>query len=265
MTRPEARLPLFVFDFDGVVCDSTDECMVTSWNAWQQWRGGSGFRRSTAPFSESERSRFRALRPRVRGAGEYYVLLRSFDEGVDIKGEAAYEALVERWREHIGPFARLFFSMRDRLRDEDLALWIDLHPVYGKVVEVMTALHRERRLYIATLKDGRSVRLILARHGLELEPERVLDESMISSKLEALDAIRERAGCAKADMIFIDDNATHLVEPHAAGYAVWLAAWGATFPDYVRLAAERGIRVMDSEASVSMLAFGGGVPAAPVR
>lgn len=258
-------MPIFVFDFDGVVCDSTDECMVTSWNAWQQWRGGSGFREGIEEFSEWDRSRFRALRPRVRGAGEYYVLLRSFDEGVDIGGQAAYDALVERWREHIGAFARLFFSMRDRLRDENLGLWIDLHPVYGKVVEVMAALHRERRLYIATLKDGRSVRLILARHGLELGSGRLLDESMIKSKLQALDAIRECAGCAKSDMIFIDDNATHLVEPHAAGYPVWLAAWGAAFPDYLSLAAERGIRVLDSEASVSTLAFGGGVPAATVR
>jgi len=26
-----------VFDFDGVVCDSTNECLVTAWNAWERW------------------------------------------------------------------------------------------------------------------------------------------------------------------------------------------------------------------------------------
>ena len=35
---------IVVFDFDGVVCDSSDECMVTSWNAWEKLELKKGFR-----------------------------------------------------------------------------------------------------------------------------------------------------------------------------------------------------------------------------
>ena len=71
---------IIVFDFDGVVCDSTDECMVSSWNAWEKWQSRKGFRRTLAEFSVDELQAFRKVRPRVRGAGEYYILRRAFDE-----------------------------------------------------------------------------------------------------------------------------------------------------------------------------------------
>ena len=65
-----------VFDFDGVVCDSTNECMVTAWNAWERWNKKEGFRRSLVEFYQSEIENFKPLRPYVRGAGEYYILMR---------------------------------------------------------------------------------------------------------------------------------------------------------------------------------------------
>ena len=68
-----------VFDFDGVVCDSTNECMVTAWNTWERWNKRDGFRRSLDEFTQSEIETFRPLRPYVRGAGEYYILMRHFD------------------------------------------------------------------------------------------------------------------------------------------------------------------------------------------
>ena len=48
----------FVFDFDGVVCDSTNECMVTAWNAWERWNSREGFRRSFDEFTPKETSAF---------------------------------------------------------------------------------------------------------------------------------------------------------------------------------------------------------------
>ena len=46
---------IVVFDFDGVVCDSTDECMVTSWNAWEKWNERDAFRTNLREFNEKDR------------------------------------------------------------------------------------------------------------------------------------------------------------------------------------------------------------------
>lgn len=249
------KLPLFVFDFDGVVCDSTDECMVTSWNAWQRGHGGTSFRTDLSDFSLEECKSFRALRPRVRGAGEYYILRRSLSEGISILDQRTYDGLLMQWKEDIAPFSKVFFEMRDQLRSIDLERWIELHPVYPEVLAVMRELNRDGRLYIATLKDAKSVKLILEGQGIEVSPEHLLDESVINSKLQALDLIRNQTACGKLDLIFIDDNATHLVEPHASGYKVRLATWGVPLKEYINLAVEHGIPVLKTQSEVRALAF----------
>ena len=83
--------PVIVFDFDGVVCDSTDECLVTSWNAWERWNGRSGYRARLEEFTRAERDAFRPLRPYVAGAGAYYVLRRCLEENLPIHAQADFD------------------------------------------------------------------------------------------------------------------------------------------------------------------------------
>jgi phosphoglycolate phosphatase-like HAD superfamily hydrolase len=235
---------IFVFDFDGVVCDSTDECMVTSWNAWKKWKGRTGFRKTISEFTEKEVVQFRKIRPRVRGAGEYYIVHRAFSEGIDIEGQSHYNQLEADWKEYITPFKAVFFEMRERLRDINLDAWIDLHPVYDGVIEIMKQINDQKKLYIATLKDGKSVRLILEKQGLFIEEEKLLDQAQITSKLQALDYFRKQVDCHKNDMIFIDDNVTHLLDPKSSGYPVYLATWGSVVDEYLEIAEQKKIPLL---------------------
>ena len=237
---------IIVFDFDGVVCDSTDECMVTSWNAWEEWEARDNFRDDLSEFTEDDKLNFRKVRPRVRGAGEYYILRRAFSEGISIDNQEVYDELEEQWQENIEPFKSIFFKAREKLRRDDINAWIDLHPVFNGVVEVMKTLNDQNRLYIATLKDAKSVRLILENKGLDIKKDRLLDQAQITSKLQALDRYRKQIGCDKKDMIFIDDNVTHLLKPKNAGYDVFLTVWGETIDEYLHIAKIQNIQLLDN-------------------
>lgn len=230
-----------VFDFDGVVCDSTDECMVTSWNAWEMWESCSGFRRKLSEFSDQEKIAFRKLRPYVRGAGEYYIIRRAQADKIELQGQNDIDHYGKLWKEFIDPFKNVFFDCRNKLRGENFLAWIELHPVFHEVVGVLIELNRQNRLYIATLKDGESVKLILQHHGVIIPPERMLDQSQIKSKLQALDRICEIVSCEKTDILFLDDNFTHLVEPFKAGYLVYLTNWGSALPEFAEMAKVAGI------------------------
>ena len=100
---------IVVFDFDGVVCDSTDECMLTSWNAWERWETRSSFRDDLSQFTKEDKLNFRRLRPRVKGAGEYYILRRALSEGISIEGQEFYNKLEQNWHEYFDVFKRFFF------------------------------------------------------------------------------------------------------------------------------------------------------------
>jgi len=234
-----------VFDFDGVVCESTDECMVSSWNAWENWQSRDAFRKNLDDFSADEQQAFRKVRPRVRGAGEYYILRRAFDENIPIENQQVYDDLVTQWAEHLDDFKAVFFNMRNRLRKENLDDWIDLHPVYENVIDVMKTLNDENRLFVATLKDAESVRLILNKQGVHIADDHLLDQSQIKTKLQALDHFRKQINCEKQGLIFIDDNVTHLLEPHAAGYPVYLTTWGSEMDEYLQIAKDNRIPLLD--------------------
>ena len=239
---------IIVFDFDGVVCDSSDECMVSSWNAWEEWEGRDNFRNDLSEFTENNKLNFRKVRPRVRGAGEYYILRRAFSEGISIDNQEVFDNLEEQWQENIEPFKALFFQVREKLRRDDINAWIDLHPIFNGVVEVMKILNDQNRLFIATLKDAKSVRLILENKGIKIKENRMLDQSQIKSKVQALDIFRKQLGCNKKDMVFIDDNVTHLLEPKNEKYTVFLATWGTVLEDYLSIAKINKIPLLNASA-----------------
>ncbi len=237
---------IVVFDFDGVVCDSTNECMVTSWNAWDRWSGGDNYRRTIAEFSPEEDQRFRRLRPFVKGAGEYYALRRVLQSGESesIISQDQHAQLCQQWAENCEKFKPVFFKQREWLRQQDLKKWIQLHPVFPSVIDTMIQLQQQNRLYIATLKDAESVKLVLQMHGLEISDDRMLDQSQIKNKLEALDTIRQWEGCAKQDMVFIDDNISHLMLPKANGYRVFQTTWGNVPEENLVQANKAGIELL---------------------
>jgi phosphoglycolate phosphatase-like HAD superfamily hydrolase len=235
-----------VFDFDGVVCDSTNECVVTAWNAWERWNKRDGFRRSLDEFIQSEIDTFRPLRPYVRGAGEYYILMRAINSsGVTIRSQQDFADFSEKWEGHLNLFKDVFFSERNRLRKEDMGSWIDLHHIYTDVIDVMKKLHNQGRLLIATMKDGESVKLILKKYGVDISPENILDQSQISSKLEALDYFVNSKKIKKDQLCFIDDNVTHLIAPHNAGYDVFLTIWGTVTDEYIEIAKKNNLNVLN--------------------
>ncbi len=236
-----------VFDFDGVVCDSTNECMVTAWNAWERWNKRDGFLRSLDEFTQSEIETFRPLRPYVRGAGEYYILMRAINSSdLFISSQKDFDNFRRKWEDQLSPFKAIFFQERQKLRSEDLNSWIELHDVYSDVITVMKDLHNQGRLLIATLKDGESVRLILNKNGIDVSPKDIMDQSQISSKLEALNYFVAGKKIKKDELCFIDDNVTHLIEPNNNGYKVFLSDWGNTMREHKEMALLENMSVLET-------------------
>ena len=235
-----------VFDFDGVVCDSTNECMVTAWNAWERWNSREGFRRSFDEFTLKETSAFHPLRPYVRGAGEYYILMRAINSsGATISSQQDFDHFREEWEGQLNSFKDVFFTERKRLRKEDIDSWIELHEVYNDVIDVMKNLHDQGRLLIATMKDGESVKLILKKNGIKILTENILDQSQISSKLEALNHFLTYKKIQKEGLCFIDDNITHLIEPSKNNYNVYLSGWGNTMEEHKKIAKKESRPIME--------------------
>ena len=238
---------LFVFDFDGVVCDSTDECMVTSWNAWQRWNGKNNFRKTLEEFTDREIDEFRPLRYYVRGAGEYYILRRLLSE-TNVKLIRSYEDFEiyqKKWTENVNQFKEYIFTERNSLRKQSLDDWINLHQVYPEIIELLHQISKVGSFYIATLKDYESVKLILAKNNVFVPASKILHQAIISTKLQALDMIKDTEKIEKTDIYLFDDNINHLIEPFEEGYQVYQTTWGNVPADYIDQATQRNVPLID--------------------
>ncbi len=207
-------------DFDGVICDSIDECLLTSYRAYRSLRPSSPL---PTEVPETFRREFHARRGFVRPSGHYYLLWEWITGFPGIRlSPREFEALEASHREGVRAFEHAFHAARDAFREAAPADWLALNPLYPGVVDTWPALLAWPR-YIVTTKDRAAVEAILSAHSLVASGIFARGEM---TKPDALRTICTRHGADPRDVVFVDDNALHLSDARATGVTTCLAGWG---------------------------------------
>lgn len=214
-----------VIDFDGVICDSTYECLVVSYNAWQKYNNLEDRRFKISQFDKEYINIFKKLRPFVKGAGEYLVLFEIMKEDKINFSFDHYNSILTSIKDKLLTFKDIFLIERNILRKKNFEDWIALHIIYDDVLKFMKKFQIDNKLYIATLKDKKSICILLNSVNFKLNNNYILDSSQIQSKLDGLNIIRKSKNINIKDMFFIDDNIDHLIDPNKLGYKSYLANW----------------------------------------
>jgi len=234
---------LLAVDFDGVICQSTDECMVTAYNAWNAYNGSDKFFSTIEDIPDEEADIFRTNRGYVRSGGEYYILMRMLSENKTLSGQQHFDELARQWHSACMAFSSMFYKSRQRLMRQNIGRWIALHHVFSEVLKKIEKHITNGQTYIITMKDRNSVDTILADKGLNVPEEKVLDKDSFPTKLAALEHLAKKHRISHANVRFLDDNVTHLLEPLARGFDVYLARWGFHTDDHLKLVENTEIKI----------------------
>lgn len=211
---------LVALDFDGVICDSIDECLATSYRAYSSLHPSFAL---PAEIPVAFRREFYARRGFVRPSGHYYLLWKWITEFPATQlSPRDFEALEANHRDSVQAFEHEFHAARDAFRGAALAQWLALNPLYPDVVDTWPALLEWPR-YIVTTKDRAAVEAILSAHSLAVNGIFARGEML---KSDALRAICMRHHAVPRDVVFVDDNALHLNDAQATGVTTCLAQWG---------------------------------------
>jgi phosphoglycolate phosphatase-like HAD superfamily hydrolase len=213
---------LVFLDFDGVICDSLLECLVSSWKAYHRLHRGA----MPASVPLSLRSQFQALRPFVRSGEDFVLLQQLIDEEAPVRTQADFDARLQR----CGPrtmerYRELFYAARSELLREQRGYWLALNRLYPHILPRLPAWLASPRLYILSTKRSPYIREILQHHGMSVDPARTLTCRARQKRTTILSVLDSR-GAERG--LFVDDQLDHLL-PHPgedgriAGY---LAAWG---------------------------------------
>lgn len=227
---------VLVLDFDGVICDSWRECAFVTWAGQHDWApaefGVSAFQAIPAAFIK----RFHALRGYARHLGHFLVPVLANSEQIRCQHD------FDRYYAGLAPnvvaeFVKRVSGFRVSVRTGQRAQWLAFQELYEGVHGLLSGL--ENRLYIVTARDRKSVRELLAAHGIAVEPERIYDAQ--HSKSAALFDIQTRE---HAKVYLVDDNLDDVMAARADGHHAAWALWGYSAPEHHAKAALVAVPVL---------------------
>jgi phosphoglycolate phosphatase-like HAD superfamily hydrolase len=237
--------PLLVLDFDGVVCDSMDECFVSSWIAYFTL-----YTKTQPPqVPTSLRRDFARLRPFIKTGEDYVLIQEILSNGTDAADQAGFDALIEQaGSEKMARFKEHFAAARNELLEKDRPFWLSLNRIYPHMLAAFTRLPKSAPIHILSTKDPRFIREILAASRIRLPEERI-SRSGTHDKLSRVDLLLRQERAEKA--VFIDDQIEHLKGNVNPGIEVYLAGWGYVKPEW--LTGGSGIAVLGPEDFISLI------------
>jgi len=247
---------ILALDFDGVVCDGLIEYFQTAWRAYCEL-----FHPESAEPPEGLAERFYPLRPVIETGWEMPILLYGLLQGVPDKEVLKdWPNIMPRLLEQSGieskAAAQAVDGVRDRWIHSDLAGWLSLHRFYPGVLDrIRKAMEAGVKPMIISTKEGRFIRQLLAREGLQFPETDILGKEVKQPKYETLRQLRTQQQ-APPTIWFVEDRLKALQsvsqQPDLEAVALFLADWG------YNVEADQQVAVADSRIHcISLEQFAG--------
>ena len=218
---------LLLWDFDGVICHSLDECLLTSYNAFRQYReDDEPLITSLADVTDDLRGFFYRTRQHVRRPGEYLILYEAFGQERSLDDYSQFGKLLSEHIRDIEDYEGVFFKARERLRKNDISEWLALHHGYPWVNEKWEALKETFQYYIVSNKDKESILLILKHLGLGISQKTIFGKEFSMNKAAIIKYILSIGHNSKEKVYLVDDHFGHLMDVAPLGIRLFFATWG---------------------------------------
>jgi hypothetical protein len=233
-------------DFDGVICDSVLECLVSSWTAYYRCR------RTPSPTAVplELRGRFTNLRPFARTAEDFVLIQELLDSGRQPQSQEEFDQERNARRDRLDRYRRLMYAVRGELLRKDPGRWFALHRLYPHVRQALPLWIPRKGFHILSTKRPRFIHAILHHYGFRMDRRRILP-CLAGGKQRTIARTMQRKGIRLA--LFVDDQPDHLRPERegriAAGREVQraLASWGYLREEWLR-DLPRGVELLHPDA-----------------
>jgi HAD superfamily hydrolase (TIGR01509 family) len=224
--KKECTARVVVFDFDGLLVDGLNECILVSWNGFHgkgpEFFGPEGLEAIPAQFKEA----FKNHRNFSRHLGhfvspfylhEHFTSQAQFDAAFSTIPIAAVDDFVDRAN-----------AARQAARDAHYQRWLEYHAFYPGILAMLKSISCP--IYIVTGKDAASVDELMRRSGIDVPLERIFGECR--DKVAVLKQIASAHDAAPSEVYFFDDNVSNARSAHESGFNAYWATWGYNAPDH---------------------------------
>lgn len=220
----QAKNNVLALDFDGVVIDSIQECLLNGYNAYARFSNGS----PVSQFNELPSAWLAEARRRrnfIRNGEDYVFIAHSIHLGERIDDQADFDVFTNRYAALRQSFFDLIYQQRLDFSQQTPHLWGELNPLYDGMGDFLRGYPQKETLFIITSKKLIFVEKILSAHGIELPAANLMDTSRAGKRQLIEEILQARRLPARA-FYFIDDQVDTLIKILPTGVNLLLASWG---------------------------------------
>jgi FMN phosphatase YigB (HAD superfamily) len=247
---------MLIFDFDGVLINSVDEVVLTTYNATTD-----SLFTSLAQVPVDLRQMFKNNRFHVQPIGDAIVLMywclanRQGDLNKILTPEE-YGTIADGTDIPLTDRTNLIYDTRKRFIEKDIERWFALHQTYQPLWDEL--IRRQNHPFVILTNKNHDATLRLCRHfGLNIDAKDIYSGDNGVTKIENMLRIQERFG--KKSYSFIDDSVKNLKELDLYFNAknktltLLLATWGYTGAQDKRIARKSGYPALQQTDVVRLL------------
>lgn len=235
---------LLILDFDGVIIDSIEECLVVGYNAAMTYLQRPERISSLQDLTPEQAERLRRLRNFIR-TGEDYVYLALADiYQQDISNQDQFDRFCAAHQDLQPLLRRLFYQTRQDFLANTPELWLQLNPFYAGMQSFLSRHKDHPSTLILTTKKLLYVQVILDQAQIYWPPERLCTVDKGIDKIDVLKQLIDERRLASWQVHFVDDQVDTLLKAKVTGVGLYLARWGYVNAEQLAQAQEAAIPVL---------------------
>jgi phosphoglycolate phosphatase-like HAD superfamily hydrolase len=249
-------IPMLIFDFDGVLINSLDEIVLTTYNATTD-----SLITSMAEIPADLVRMFKNNRFHVQPIGDAIALMdwclrNKKKDPQKILTPEEFLAIAGDFNMELTDRTNLIYGMRQRFITKDIAHWFALHHTYQPLWDEL--IQRNKYPFAILTNKNQDATLRLCRHfGLNIDTGDIYSGDNGVTKIENMLRIQERFG--QQPFFFIDDSIKNLVEldhhfnRNKKVLSLAWAAWGYVGTEDAGMALESGYPALQQIDVVRLL------------
>jgi phosphoglycolate phosphatase-like HAD superfamily hydrolase len=236
---------LLITDFDGVLCDSVQECFLVAYNTYKRLYTPS-FQRvlNLAEIEPAKREQFRKLRPYLKGAEDMVPIFLAVEECAPIKNQLEFDRWRDKHQAQLATYQQAFYAERDYLQRHAKAVWLSLNPLFDGIGEALRQQNSFKSVWILTTKRQQDVLEIFHYQGISFPADQVIYIQAAAKSKKLLEILRTN-GVVPSESVYIEDQIDFLVEAQKHGIGSYLVAWGYVSAEQNTLAIKHGIPMIE--------------------
>ena len=223
-------------DFDGVIADGIDECLVVSWLAWHNKTIPECPQNLLDSIPAKFRQEFNRLRSYVRH-DEHFMAPFAISTSNQLRSQRDFDSVFSTLDDDlIKQFTTKFQKTRMKLRHIHPDEWLAFHTLYAGIQSLFMAGHT---IFIVSGKDTESIHEICKTNNIQIEKNKIFGG--LKSKTEVLQTLFTQSKINKVRMIFCDDNLPNVISSKALGIKTYWARWGYHTEEHLEIAKNKSI------------------------